>query len=430
MRVFPDLSVITALTILLSVPIHSQNKKGAAVVLDSLVREAVRNNPEIQASRCRSQASWSRVRQAVSWEPPQVGVEFYQTPVASFPNPLKNQMETDYFIEQIFDFPGKLGSMGKAARFGARMAEEDTRTVEHRVIRELKTTYAELYFIQRKIDLNSENQLLFQQLVDIASRQYTVGMGSQIDVLRIRTESSRLITEGYALEREKRSTEGMINVLLNRPLDGFISRIDTLLVDFPGWKLEQMDSLALLYRPGLQAMRFEVAMNKAEVNAAKWDYAPDFMTRLMFKDMAMTPKDYWSFMVGITLPLTSWAYPKTVARVEEMRAVEKKSDASYVQMKNMVLLDVQNAWLSMKTNRDIVELNRKTVLPQAEMALVSAVSGYKTGKVMFVMLIDTYRMTLMARLDYYMAIMNYAASQAQLEQAAGLGIAAISERIR
>jgi hypothetical protein len=46
------------------------------------------------------------------------------------------------------------------------------------------------------------------------------------------------------------------------------------------------------------------------------------------------------------------------------------------------------------------------------------------------MLIDVYRMALMARLDYYMAVMNFAASRAKLEQAVGLSTAEIEERIR
>jgi len=177
-------------------------------------------------------------------------------------------------------------------------------------------------------------------------------------------------------------------------------------------------------------MRFEVEMKKADIRAAKWEYAPDFTARLMYKDMVMTPRDYWSFMVGASLPLTSWAYPKAAARVEEMKASGRKSEASYVQMINMVLLDVVDAWLSLKTNHDLIELNRKNVLPQAELTLASALAGYKTGKVMFVMLIDVYRMTLMARLDYYMAVMNYATSQAQLEQAVGLSTAEIEEKVR
>jgi len=48
---------------------------------------------------------------------------------------------------------------------------------------------------------------------------------------------------------------------------------------------------------------------------------------------------------------------------------------------------------------------------------------------MFVMLIDAYRMALMARQDYYMAVMNQAVSLAELEQAVGLELTEIKERI-
>jgi outer membrane protein, heavy metal efflux system len=410
--------------------LHPQNREGATVALDSLVQEARRNNPEIRAAAQQSRAAWSRVRQTVTWEPPRVGVEFYQAPVASFPNPFKNQMEYDYSIEQMIPFPGKLGAMGMAARNGARMAEEDAKAVERRVIVDLKTSYAGLYLIQRKIELNAENRDLLKRLVEIASRQYEVGMGTQTDILRARTESSRLANDAVALEREKRSMEAMINTLLNRPIAQGLGRIDTLETRFPGWRREQLDSLAMTIRPELQAMRFEVEMKKSEVRAAKWEYAPDLTARLMYKDMVLTPKDYWSLMIGATLPLTSWAYPKAAARVEEANAYRKKTEASYVQMKNMVLLDVENALLSVETNRDLIELNRQNVLPQAELTLASAIAGYKTGKVLFVMLIDANRMALMARLDYYMAVMNYAASQAQLERAVGLSGTEIAERIR
>jgi outer membrane protein, heavy metal efflux system len=432
MKVRPSqaLSILTVWTVLCIGPSQAQDRQEATVFLDSLVQEARRNNPEIQAAGHQSRAARSRVRQAVAWEPPRVGIEFYQTPVASFPNPIKNQMETDYSLEQMIPFPGKLSAMGNAARNGARSAEEDSRAVERRVIFELKSAYAQLYLIQRKIELNTENRELMKSLAETASRQYEVGLGSQTELMRAQTESSKLANEGIALEREKRSMEAMINTLLNRPIEQNLGRIDTLETRFPGWNRESLDSLALMCRPELQAMRFEVEMKNSEVRAAKWEYVPDLTARLMYKDMVMTSKDYWSFMVGASLPLTSWAYPKAAGRVEEMKALGKQSEASYAQMKNMVLLDVENAWLSLKTNNDLIELNRQTVLPQAERTLVSAVAGYKTGKVMFVMLIDAYRMALMARLDNYMAVMNYTVSQAKLEQAVGMSISEIGVRIR
>jgi hypothetical protein len=45
------------------------------------------------------------------------------------------------------------------------------------------------------------------------------------------------------------------------------------------------------------------------------------------------------------------------------------------------------------------------------------------------MLIDAYRMVLMSKFDYYMAVMNFMSSQAQLELAVGLDISDISAKV-
>jgi len=45
-------------------------------------------------------------------------------------------------------------------------------------------------------------------------------------------------------------------------------------------------------------------------------------------------------------------------------------------------------------------------------------------------LIDAYRMVLMSKLDYHMSVMSYMTNQAALEQAVGMNIAEITERVR
>ena len=67
-----------------------------------LVNTALQNNPQLHAMRHEAEAKKAQIQQATSWEAPQVGVEFYQTPISSFPIPTKKNMETDYFIQQMF----------------------------------------------------------------------------------------------------------------------------------------------------------------------------------------------------------------------------------------------------------------------------------------------------------------------------------------
>ena len=209
------LKVITKLLITLTLvsPVTLRAQDSPVLSLDDLVTEALQNNPQLRSARNETAAARTKVGQATSWDAPQIGVEFYQTPIQSFPNPIKNGMETDYFIQQMFPFPGKLSAMGKAAENNAGMIDQVYKALEGRIIRDLKSAYFELFHIQRKIQVNAENQDLMKKFTEIARKQYEVGMGQQADILRAQTELSTLINEGVNLLKEKQVVESMITLL-------------------------------------------------------------------------------------------------------------------------------------------------------------------------------------------------------------------------
>jgi outer membrane protein TolC len=424
-KFFPAAGVL----IMLAAPVCGYGQDHGASMLDSLIAEALQNNPQLHAAQHQTSAARAKADQVTSWEAPQVGVEFYQTPIKSFPNPVKNGMETDYFVQQMFPFPGKLSSMGEAAERNTAMLEENFKALERRVIKDLKIAYYELYLAQRKIDINAENQDLMRKFVDIAAKQYEVGMGKQPDILRAQTELSTLINEGLNLQRERLVAELMINTILSRPADAAIGQVPDIERKIPGWTFEQLRPLALANRPELQAMNFGIEMNRADLSASKREYFPDVMARIMYKDMAMTGDDFWAVMVGISIPIAPWASGRTSSKVDENELNVKKAEEEYNYMKNMTLFDVQNALVKVQTTQNVVLLYKNTTIPQAEQTLQSTIAAYQTGKTEFLMLIDAYRMLLMVRLDYYMAVMSYMASQAQLEQAVGLDIAEIAQRV-
>lgn len=407
----------------------SSGQVNSPLVLDSLVAAALRNNPQLRAARNKASASLTRVSQVTSWESPQIGVEFFQTPIKSFPNPVKDWMENDYFIQQMFPFPGKLSAMGSAAENQAAMTEQDYSALKRKIIRDLKSAYFELYLVQRKIQVNAENQDLLRSFVDIARKQYEVGMGKQADVLRAQTELSTLVNAGISLDKEKRVVESMINTILSRPPASPLGQVPDIEGDIPQWTFDQIEPVALENRPELKAMNYGIEMNKAEVTSAKREYLPDFMTKLSYKDMAQTKDDFWSVMVGITIPLAPWSSGKYTSKTEETELNVKRAEDEFASMKNMVLFDVQQALVNVKTNRNLVLLYKNTVIPQAEQTLQSTTASYQTGKTEFLMLIDAYRMVLMSKLDYYMAVTNFMSSQAQLEQAVGLDMSDITARV-
>ncbi len=398
--------------------------------LDELVAEALQNNPQLRSARNQTAAARTKVDQATSWDAPQIGVEFYQTPIQSFPNPLRNGMETDYFIQQMIPFPGKLSAMGKSAESNAGMMEQGYKALERRIIRDLKYAYFELFHVQREIQVNAENQELMKKFTEITRKQYEVGMGQQADILRAQTELSTLINQGVSLLKEKKVMESMINTTMSRPANAPLGYVPEVEYTAPQWTFEQLRPLALENRPELKGMNFNIDMNNAELSGSKREYYPDIMARVMYKNMSDTKDDFWSAMVGINIPLAFWSSGKYTSKVEENELNVRKAEDDLASMRNMVSFEVQDALVKVQSNYNLLLLYKNTTILQAEQTLQATLSAYQTGKTEFLMVIDAYRMQLMAKLDFHMAVMSYMASQAQLEQAVGLNIAQISERVR
>ncbi len=422
-------SFLILLTILFTpLSIYSQTT-GGSESLNELVKEALLNNPQLKAARSQTLAEQTKVKQVTAWDPPQVGFSFYQTPI-QYLNPITNGMETDYYVQQMFPFPGKLGNMGEAASSNAKMYGEQYTALKNKIINDLKSNYYMLYFVERKIEINKENQALLQQLEKITAKQYEVGTGSQADMLRAQTELSTLINDGINLLKEKTNVETMINTILSRPVDSPLPEIKDIQDTIPDWTYSQLSDLAFQNRPELKAMQFNVDMNKSELKASKLEYYPDFMVQLMYKNMANTSNDFWSAMVGVNIPLAFWSKDKFTGKVQENEINISTAQEQLSAMKNMVASDVQNALIKIQTNKNLIDLYKNTVIPQAEQTLQSTLAAYQTGKTEFLMFIDAYKTVLMAKQDYYMSQMNYMQSQALLEQAVGLSINQIKESIK
>ncbi len=409
---------------------HDTVQNNSSNNINTLINEAVQNNPQLKAARSQTEAQKSKVDQVTAWEAPQVGVSFYQTPIQSFPNPVKDGMETDYFIQQMFPFPGKLSNMGKSAVNNAQMYEQQYKELENSIIEQLKSAYYELYFVQKKIDINKENQKLLNQMTNITAKQYEVGTGKQTDMLRAQTELSTLINDGVNLENEKRDSETMLNTSLNRPPTGSFPEITSIEDSIPDWNYDQLSELAFENRAELKAMQSNIKMNEAELESSKLEYYPDIMVQLMYKNMTGTTKDFWSTMVGVNIPIAFWSKDKYSGKIEENKININTAEEVYNSSKNMIASQVQNALIKIKSNKNLINLYKNTVIPQAQQTLQSALSEYQAGKSEFLMIIDAYKMVLMAKQDYYMAQMNYMQSQAQLEKAVGLSINDIKGRIK
>ena len=406
---------------------EAPSSNGSAELPD-MVAEAVRNNPQLRSAREEVGAARARVRQARAWQPPQAGVEFFQTPVSSFPNPIKGGLETDYFVQQTFPFPGKLSSAGASAEALAAAAQASYRELERAVIARVKTAYYQLYLAQQRLVINAENQDLVRQFVRSATRRYEVGTGSQPDVLKAQTELSTLLNDALILEQEKRLAEAGLNTALARPAEGPFPTLPEERLDQPLFTFQQLEPVVVEARPELQARRALVRSAGAEASLARRQYFPDLAVKLTYKDMAGTGPDYWAAMAAVDIPIAPWSLGRVGGRVEEANASVARAQADLQAARLQALLELQAALVGVRTNRERVLLFRDTVIPQAHQALQATTAAYQANRTDFLNLLDSYRVLLQRRLDSFHAVAAYLGSIAELERAVGLPLEEIASK--
>lgn len=393
--------------------------------LSGLVAEVRSNNPRLKAAANRVDAARASIDYQKSLDPPLLAVESYQTPVASFPDPLRNYQEIDYSIQQMLPFPGKLSSMAKAESSRMEMLGQDKVALEQNLVRDVKSAFFELYLIDRRLEIIADNRTIMKSFIEIARKQYEVGTGRQSDILRGQTELSTLSSDELVLEQDRKSAEAMINALCNAEATRTIPVIPAIHPALVNFSPDTLARLAEANRPEFASMRYAVSMQKNDLVAAHREFLPDFMVRGTYKQMRPLPDD-WALMVGMTVPIAPWSYGKYSAAAERAASNEQESQREYENMKNMVLSQVQDALAKVTSAQERIQLYTTTVIPQARQTLQSTSDAYQSGKIDFLSLIDAHHLVRFSEQDYHMAVMNLLTGEAELEKAVGLPLSKIT----
>jgi outer membrane protein TolC len=391
----------------------------AATRLGSLIAEVRANNPRLKAAENRVEAARAAIDGKRSLDPPTIAVESYQTPLSSFPDPLRRFQEIDYSIQQMVPFPGKLASMARVEGNRMDMLGQDRSAIEQELILDVKSAFFGLYLIDRKLEILADNREITGASVEIARKQYEVGMGRQSDILRGQTELSTFKSEGVVLRQERLSAVAMINALCNALPGRSIPPVPEVHPAPVELREDSLVALAVANRPELASMRFSVAMQKNDLLAARKNFLPDFMVRGTYKQMTGLPDD-WALMVGISVPVAPWSYGKYSAEEAGAASIEQGSEREYDNMKNMVVSQVQGALARVQSAQELILLYTTTVIPQARRTLQSTIDAYGSGKIEFTGLIDAHHLLRSSEVDYHTAVMNLLAGEAELDRAVGV----------
>ena len=415
--------------ILIGFLIFSGNASGQEkenIALSLLIEKALKQNPQIEVAKYRYEASKARIPQASSLEDPQFEYK-YDKINASMDAVMESKtapMRT-FAISQEIPFPTKLILRAQIATKESQMAYQEYKEKEKEIISQVKTLYAELAFIYKSIDITKENKAFLEQLAKTAANQYSAGKAKQEDALKAQLEIAKMESELIMLEQKRQITQAKINVLLNQEPSAELGEPELIEIKYYKFNLEDLNKLARDNRPELKAFGFALERARKTYSFAKQGFLPDFMIKYERMERDNELKN-WAGMVGVSLPI--WFWQKQNFNVKEMRKELKAMEAEFKDRENMTLLEVKEAFSELEALKKLAILYKTTYVPQAEQLLKTSSSSYEANQVDFLNLLDSERMVLEFKLDYFKTIIDLEISLAELERAVGTEIGLITMR--
>lgn len=396
----------------------AQTASTDTLVLGDLIRLALRDNLELRAYTQSHHAAEARVPQMSSLDAPRFDFEIEEAPRNEPFNTSQWRM-LNFGLTQMLPFPGKLNKAKKLAEIEVMHAHHELAEKALEVIGQVKAAYFELYMIQRNLAVNRENLELMRQFVNIAQVRYAVGQVMNQDVLKANVELARLSNEQITLQQQEEIAKGMLNVLLNRapqsPLgQAVVSERDSLV-----FELATLQEIAFASRPMLHHDSLSITQSRLAQSLARQEYWPDFEVSLKYVASPFDGFRGFTAMTGASVPFAFWSIKKQRGRVAETEAELRRNEARFANTRNMILFAVQAALTKVQSTQRMLALYRDTILPQAEQALQVTLANYQTRQTDFLMLLDSYRMLQMSKMEYYEAQAKFEMSLAELERAVG-----------
>ena len=393
---------------------------GQSTTLSSLIDEALKNNPQIQAAKARFEAAKSRVKLLRTLEDPKLEYE-YDKITADMDAVMSGKtapMRT-FAVSQEIPFPTKLFLRKQAAKREANSYEQEYRETQRGVIKDVKGNYFQLFLSRKKIEVTKENLGLLGQFVEVTNKKYSVNKATQQDSLKAQVEYSKLSNELVLLEQEEIIAKAMLNALLNRQQDTEIVIPEEKNYRHRDLTEEEIVELARQNRPELKSYNEMVRKVEIDLALAKQEYLPDFMFKYK-REESNGGAGSWAGMFGVTVPL--WFWEKQNSFVKEAKANSEVAKAEYRAEENTVLFESRSAYARFEAAKKLVDIYETGVLPQAQAALETSRRGYESEKTDFLELLDSLRTMRGFEIEYFEAMANQEIALADLERSVGIDL--------
>ncbi|MDI6731940.1 MAG: TolC family protein, partial [Candidatus Margulisbacteria bacterium] len=278
------------------------------------------------------------------------------------------------------------------------------------VIKDIKSAYFELGKIDQLIKILGANVELMNQAYRAAQAKYSAGEASQVEALKMQIELNRTENELQNMKDERSVQNLKLSLLLNSASDE-VYVVDPLpmpsAVELAA-DIEKLPRLKMEYS-SLEEMR-------AMKGAALSSYFPETMLKWKSQKYGALPGSN-TLMLDFTLPL--WFPLRQNRTLEEADENIAAAEKNYQAMKNMQQREIKDFSTAAAILRRKIKLYDSSLIISSKAAVESALAGYRSGSIDFMLLLDSIRQYFAIDNEYYEILADYSIKLAELEEIAG-----------
>jgi cobalt-zinc-cadmium efflux system outer membrane protein len=354
-----------------------------------VIRAMLRDNQTLKAAVAKWEVMKARVPQARAWEDLRAAADLRAERSVNVPP--NSFMDQTAMLEQEVPLSGKNRSRSRAATAEARAAFEDLRRIQLDLIMRARSAYARLANGYAQLEVNRHNTDLLNQFVEISRSRYEAGVATQSDVLLAQTDAAKLLETRADIERQISQEQSALNVLMNHPAQARLGRPSELVFTPQALSLENLQSIALAFRPELQQAQARIDAERFRLELANRQWFPDPALNVKAQRYNSAAQAVSEVDVGVSFPLPWLNWKKYSAGVVEARKTLEETQRQFDATRVETLGLVRDQLKKIQTSANQYELYRDNILPLARQTVEASRAGYEASTGGFLELITARR---------------------------------------
>jgi outer membrane protein TolC len=388
--------------------------------LEELIREALKNSPEIRVSEAKASASTYRIPQATSLSDPMFMFGYKNEGASnySFNNEMAAGSEWMVSASQMFPFPGKLSLKGEMAAKDAESLKALSDSAKLATVARVKELYYALFLTYNDIDLIRDKMALFSRVEDVALARYASGMAPQQEVLMAQTEKYMLLEREEMLKQRLQSIEAMLNAAVGRDVGAHLGRPAEPAAAVFGHSLQDLLQMTKEKSPVIKSREKMYAGAEAKVRMAKKEYYPDVTVNASYYAKNPNYQDMWSLTTALNIPIFYRTKQKQAVLEATAALAEAKNEVEAAKL--MTTSAIRDSYAMLKAAERLKGLYREGLIPKAYQDFELAIAGYVSSKVEAITVVTRLKALIDYELLYWGQFVEREKAVARLESIAGI----------